>query len=912
MRNRLLIKPLIILSIIAAIIYFPFDVIGQEYIYAIDWQQESDMGYSIMQSKVADTSYVIAGKTESFGESRALIAKYSFASPPIPPVVTLSWAKNIFSMDTDTLSNNSIAVCIKEDNNGDYIACGVANTPGNEKDILLAKLQPNGTPVFLYAYDVITRDNVVRMNDIARDMIIDSYGNYVIVGHTNSTDPTCDILIAKFDNAGGFLWAKTLGEPGVRDIGRAIIENSDGNYIILGYSGEFYSRDIVLAEFSPFGTLIKSVKIDGNGEDYGWDIVEDQTDSAYVVAGWKFDGNIGQNRLLIFKIHKSLGFWIWAKVTSLDVTTGRADAGISLIKQNSNYIVAGFTENGDTPDQNVLISAFDNMGSNLWTKIIPGANAGSHDEASCIIPAFNPYSGWTGYAMTGFSDSYSGTRDILLASLDVNSDSCYTKWQTMIDPIEPAITDFPNIDSVSVNYRELDIVDIYPEDSLVCYSGEEGHAPYVFVIIPPNPYGGVGGSATIPITYNTNSMAEGFSAVEFHMSYDHDNFTLVDIQPCEEWSLEYHDGDDLLLRVALASSHPVSGSGTLCNMKFDVSPNAQLGFYPIEFIFGMVDEDGFDSGFIGGGINVVDKFFGDVSGDGFIHAYDAALVLQHLIGYTYLNPEQLINADVSGDNYVSAYDASLILQYIVGLINSFPVMGDTTYSVPATGTVSMTDITANPGETIDISVNLNNGNDIYSIESLISFDPDYLQFLGYTVSEDLKNYMIVDSTYQDHFHLAAASSESDGHDGVIMTLKFKVLEIAENAMTNVTIDDLRWNEDEWQNNPASCKVNISQVGIDNSVSLPHEFTLHQNYPNPFNPTTTLTIELPKDIFMSLTVYDILGNEICKIVEKNMEAGYHQLVWNGINNSGYNVPSGIYIAKMESKDFTKSIKMILMR
>ena len=190
------------------------------------------------------------------------------------PAIILSQKSQELIIDNDIgIGCNKIL----EDNNGDYIACGVANTPGNEKDILLAKLQPNGTPVFLYAYDVITRDNVVRMNDIARDMIIDSYGNYVIVGHTNSTDPTCDILIAKFDNAGGFLWAKTLGEPGVRDIGRAIIENSDGNYIILGYSGEFYSRDIVLAEFSPFGTLIKSVKIDGNGEDYGWDIVEDQT-----------------------------------------------------------------------------------------------------------------------------------------------------------------------------------------------------------------------------------------------------------------------------------------------------------------------------------------------------------------------------------------------------------------------------------------------------------------------------------------------------------------------------------------------------------------------------------------------------------------------------------------------------------
>jgi len=123
-------------------------------------------------------------------------------------------------------------------------------------------------------------------------------------------------------------------------------------------------------------------------------------------------------------------------------------------------------------------------------------------------------------------------------------------------------------------------------------------------------------------------------------------------------------------------------------------------------------------------------------------------------------------------------------------------------------------------------------------EILISFDPDYLQFLGYNVSEELKNFMKVDSTYLDRFHLAVASSKSDRHDGIMMTLKFKVLEIAESAMTFVIIDDSRWNEDKWQNNPASCKVNISQVGTEKSANLPHEFALHQNYPNPFNPTTT--------------------------------------------------------------------------
>ncbi len=67
--------------------------------------------------------------------------------------------------------------------------------------------------------------------------------------------------------------------------------------------------------------------------------------------------------------------------------------------------------------------------------------------------------------------------------------------------------------------------------------------------------------------------------------------------------------------------------------------------------------------------------FGDVSQDRKISAYDASLVLQHIVGLTTLLPEQQETADVTGDSTITAMDAALILQYCVGLITEFPIAG---------------------------------------------------------------------------------------------------------------------------------------------------------------------------------------------------------------------------------------------
>ena len=94
--------------------------------------------------------------------------------------------------------------------------------------------------------------------------------------------------------------------------------------------------------------------------------------------------------------------------------------------------------------------------------------------------------------------------------------------------------------------------------------------------------------------------------------------------------------------------------------------------------------------------------------------------------------------------------------------------------------------------------------------------------------------------------------------------------------------------------------------------LPTEFGLQQNYPNPFNPTTSIRFELPKAARMQLVVYNLRGQAIRTLVDEEKEAGYHDIAWDGRNQAGERVSSGLYMLRMKAGSFSKVIKMSLVK
>jgi hypothetical protein len=96
------------------------------------------------------------------------------------------------------------------------------------------------------------------------------------------------------------------------------------------------------------------------------------------------------------------------------------------------------------------------------------------------------------------------------------------------------------------------------------------------------------------------------------------------------------------------------------------------------------------------------------------------------------------------------------------------------------------------------------------------------------------------------------------------------------------------------------------------MAIPIEYTLAQNYPNPFNPTTTIRYGLPEVSDITLTVYDISGRTVVTQSRTNHSPGWHNYVWNGMDESGQPVSTGLYLTRLQAGAYTKTIKMLYLK
>ena len=99
---------------------------------------------------------------------------------------------------------------------------------------------------------------------------------------------------------------------------------------------------------------------------------------------------------------------------------------------------------------------------------------------------------------------------------------------------------------------------------------------------------------------------------------------------------------------------------------------------------------------------------------------------------------------------------------------------------------------------------------------------------------------------------------------------------------------------------------------ESSLQLPKEFQLAQNYPNPFNPETKISYALPKDCDVKLTIYNLLGQKIKVLVDEHQTAGYKHVSWDGKDDKGREVASGIYFYRIQAGEFTGSKRMVILK
>jgi len=279
---------------------------------------------------------------------------------------------------------------------------------------------------------------------------------------------------------------------------------------------------------------------------------------------------------------------------------------------------------------------------------------------------------------------------------------------------------------------------------------------------------------------------------------------------------------------------------------------------------------------------------GDVTGDGGVPtADDAVPVLSYVVGSGTLTPAQLWAADVNGDNVVGAYDAASILYKAIN--GTFLAK-----QVAAAGTVSFGKFTAEKG-TFTLPIIVENTMGVKSFYSEVQLGSS-VEFSG--VNGRLPEGWVMASKIENGTLKIAMAGTTPLTDGAV-------------AYINLSLKD----KDAVVSIQGSTIMNDQVAGALNAVQIreiPSEFSLSQNYPNPFNPTTSIKYAISENARVTLTIYNILGQAVRTLVNAEQEAGFYTTKWDGTNDFGGKVSSGIYIYRITAGSFTSTVKMNLLK
>ena len=202
----------------------------------------------------------------------------------------------------------------------------------------------------------------------------------------------------------------------------------------------------------------------------------------------------------------------------------------------------------------------------------------------------------------------------------------------------------------------------------------------------------------------------------------------------------------------------------------------------------------------------------------------------------------------------------------------------------------------------------NDGNQYFSTHTITWVESGYAAGSVYAADVDCDGDMDVLSAF-----IASGGIEWYENDGNQNFTAHSIAMAGDRSVFSVDIDDdgdmdvlsASGNKIVWYEN-------MLITGIETkATSIPEKFILHQNYPNPFNPQTMIEYQLPQTCHVRLVVYNLLGQEIATLLDQVQQTGQFNVVWDGKDNYGRVVPSGVYFYRLETENFSEMKSMILL-
>lgn len=324
-----------------------------------------------------------------------------------------------------------------------------------------------------------------------------------------------------------------------------------------------------------------------------------------------------------------------------------------------------------------------------------------------------------------------------------------------------------------------------------------------------------------------------------------------------------------------------------------------------------------------------------------ISSYDAALTAQYSVGTTTLSAASRDLADVNEDGQVDIIDAILICRFAAGMpdLQSSSVgdwrftpeslnlptlvsnLTDQNFTGQVLGNVDLTwpggFVLSKANRPINLRASTSGNQivcaipfaaeaDLISADIEVAFEPSVLSFVEVRETPILEDFVVFsDSRDNGIVRIGLFSTESTPEKGDILELVFD--RISE-SKADVSFNSYRFN----QGVDYSSAMQSTAVRAQKTENKPGNFRLLQNYPNPFNGETAIEFEILEPVSkFDLSIVNARGHKVKVLKSGSLEAGRHRVIWNGLDGSGAEVASGLYLLQMRAagqRHVTKLIKM----
>ena len=344
----------------------------------------NDQGWSVEQT--SDGGYIVAGRSDSFGDSIQVYLVKTNASGD-----TL-WTRTYGGVGNDY--GNSV----QQTQDGGYIVAGWTTSFGNSEQVYLLKTNASGDTLWTRAFGGAS-------TDVGFSVQQTSDGGYIVAAWSLSFGNVGQVYLTKTTASGDSLWTRTYGGTN-DDGGYSVQQTLDNGYIVTGYTLSFGNVvQVYLIKTNSGGDTLWTRNFGGAGNEFGY-CVRQTSDTGYVVAGNTNSFGNG-NQAYLIKTNAS-GDTLWTRTNG-----GTGSEGASSVRQTSDlgFIVAGNTSSFGNGDQVYLVRA-NASGDTLWTRTFGGAGS---DYGYSVQQTQDG-----GFAVAGWTSSFGNSQQVYLVKTDAN------------------------------------------------------------------------------------------------------------------------------------------------------------------------------------------------------------------------------------------------------------------------------------------------------------------------------------------------------------------------------------------------------------------------------------------------------------------------------------------------------------